>query len=389
MPSRNRTRNSDLETGQILNADGSVTNSSRWNVTEECTDVVGDMFDSNGLIKDHTFDLKKTTHKGHTTDGVRNAGAINQAIFLNKINAIPSGGSPLIISSSEKEQFRVRLLSSTGPLTPKVNLPLFIFELKDIPMMLKHAGDLLHKIRSPSGLSPHKEAAAATLAYQFGWAPLIGDLMKLTQFAELTKRRQQELSKANSQRGSMRRMSFPDKKDVVVEDNKLLISDCGLVYGSITKTRITKSWATCRWKARGGQMIGKEPSHNEAFRSALGLNLGMIPITIWKALPWSWMIDWFADISNVMQANYNMIFYSPSAINFMENRVVITETSGGSNASGNTSATVSAGSLKIERKLRSQLSTSAAKVTLRLPFLDNFKLSILGSLTILGLSGRR
>lgn len=136
-------------------------------------------------------------------------------------------------------------------------------------------------------------------------------------------------------------------------------------------------------------MIGKEPSHNEAFRSALGLNLGMIPITIWKALPWSWMIDWFADISNVMQANYNMIFYSPSAINFMENRVVITETSGGSNASGNTSATVSAGSLKIERKLRSQLSTSAAKVTLRLPFLDNFKLSILGSLTILGLSGRR
>lgn len=385
MPSRTRYRKSDHQYGRIDYANGSTLLSSRVGKDETCKDIIGDMFDSNGNIKDHSFEMLTITARGHTTTGIRNAGAVNQAVFSNKINSFPSAGSEIVIGSSEKEQLRVRLLASTGPLTPKVNLPLFIFELKDIPMMLKHAGDLLHKIRAPSGLSLHKEAAAANLAYQFGWAPLIGDIVKLLNFSDLVKKRQVELDKANSQRGLQRRMTFETKTKSQTKDNVLLVSDMGLIYGSTTATQTTKSWATVRWKPKGGQRYGRKPSHNEAFRTALGLSPGQIPITVWKALPWSWMIDWFADISNVMQANYNMIFYSPSAINFMENRVTEISTSGGSNSAGS----LSPGNWKKERKLRSQLSTSAAKVTLRVPFLDTFKLSILGSLAILGLTGRR
>lgn len=385
MTLRTRNRSSDIQYGRITYADGSSLLSSRVGKSETCKDTIGDMFDANGNIKDHPFDMLTLTTKGHTTTGVRNAGTASQATFTNKINLLSIPGSQIVISSSEKEQLRVRLLASTGPLTPKVNLPLFIFELKDIPMMLKHAGDLLHKIRSPSGLSPHKEAAAATLAYQFGWAPLIEDIVKLLNFSDLVKKRQVELDKANSKRGLQRRMTFETKSESETEDNVLLISDMGSIYGSRTVTKTTRSWATVRWKPKGGQRYGRKPSHNEAFRTALGLNLGQIPITVWKALPWSWMIDWFADISNVMQANYNMIFYSPSAINFMENRVTEVFTSGGSNTYGS----VSPGYGRRERKLRTQLSSSAAKVTLRVPFLDTFKLSILGSLAILGLTGRR
>lgn len=385
MVARTRTRNSDLQTGVITYASGAAPlQSERWGKIENCQDIVGDMFDTNGNLKDHRFDMTTITQRGHQTTGTVGGGA-SQRYFLNKINALPSAGAALIRTSSEIEQLRVRLLSSTGPLTPKVNLPLFIFELKDIPMMLKHAGDLLHKIRSPSGLSPHKEAAAATLAYQFGWAPLLGDLAKLIQFSSLVKKKQAELDKANSSRGLQRRMTFPDITDSETTDNVLLVSDCGIMRGSVTVTRTNKAWATVRWKLRSGQRYGRKPSHNEAFRTALGLNLGMIPITVWKALPWSWMIDWFADISNVMQANYNMMFYSPTAINFMENRINESTTSGGSNANG----FVTPGSYRKEVKLRSQLSSSSAKVTLRVPFLDTFKLSILSSLAILRLSGKR
>lgn len=385
MTSRIRTRESDMQYGRIDYTSGQSVLSSRIGKYEKCTDVTGDMFDSNGNLKDHPFEMVTTTLRGHATNGVKDAGSYGQATFTNVINIFPSAGNEIVISSSEKDQLRVRLLASTGPLTPKVNLPLFIFELKDIPMMLKHAGDLLHKIRSPSGLSPHKEAAAATLAYQFGWAPLIGDIAKLINFSELVKRRQVELEKANSQRGLQRRMTFETKSQSQTKDNVLLVSNMGSIYGSTVATQTTRSWATVRWKPKGGQQYGRKPSHNEAFRTALGLNLGQIPITVWKALPWSWMIDWFADISNVMQANYNMIFYSPTAINFMENRVTEISTSGGTNAYGS----VSPGTWRRERKLRSQLSTSTAKVTMRVPYLDTFKLSILGSLAILGLTGRR
>ena len=185
MPARTRYRQSDIQTGVITYASGAnPLYSSRVGKDETCKDIIGDMFNTDGTIKDHPFDMLTITARGHRTTGVRGSGN-SAAYFDQKINSFPSAGSEIIISPSEKDQLRVRLLASTGPLTPKVNLPLFIFELKDIPMMLKHAGDLLHKIKTPSRLSLDKEAAAATLAYQFGWAPLIQDLSKLINFSEL------------------------------------------------------------------------------------------------------------------------------------------------------------------------------------------------------------
>lgn len=246
--------------------------------------------------------------------------------------------------------------------------------------MLKHAGDLLHKIREPSRLSPAKEAAAANLAYQFGWAPLVGDILKLLDFEKHVMRRQIELSKANSRRGLKRRMPFLDVPPSLMshDDDVLLSSVAGNVRGSVTKTSSTRAWATVRWKVKSGQSYGKLATHNEAFRSALGLNLGMIPITVWKALPWSWMIDWFADISNTLQANYNMIYYNASSACFMEQRTQQVWTSGGTNSIGS----LSAGYWRRDVKIRTPLSTSTSVNTLRVPFLDTFKLSILSSLTI-------
>lgn len=182
-------------------------------------------------------------------------------------------------------------------------------------------------------------------------------------------------------------MNFYEDQETVETASFLASTLTGsLIYASKTESRTRKGWGTVRWVIRDSQKIGRLPSHNEAFRSALGFNLGMIPITVWKALPWSWMVDWFADISNVMQANYNMIYYKPTSCCIMEHRTTKMDIKPIGNG-GN--ITMSPVSNFIERKTRSLGSTSAAKVTLRLPFLDNFKLSILGSLAILGLSGRR
>lgn len=387
MVARTRTRTANPVSGSVLYANG-TSNTRVFNcLSENCKDTVGDMFDSNGNIKDHAFDLTRSRLSGGgLLNGIAKPGAVNQAIYTN-YQGEQSTQTGSLMASGVSSSYTTRLLASTGPLTPKVNLPLFVFELKDIPMMLKHAGDLLHKIRAPSGLSPHKEAAAATLAYQFGWAPLISDLVKLTNFSEHVAKRQRELAKANTKKGLLRRMNFYEDQETVETASFLASTLTGsLIYASKTESRTRKGWGTVRWVIRDSQKIGRLPSHNEAFRSALGFNLGMIPITVWKALPWSWMVDWFADISNVMQANYNMIYYKPTSCCIMEHRTTKMDIKPIGNG-GN--ITMSPVSNFIERKTRSLGSTSAAKVTLRLPFLDNFKLSILGSLAILGLSGRR
>jgi hypothetical protein len=282
-----------------------------------------------------------------------------------------------------------RLLSSTGPLTPRVNLPLFIYELKDIPMMLRHAGNLLHKIRRPSGLDPAKEGAAATLAFQFGWAPLWEDLWKLADFTEAVSKKQQQLERANSEKGLRRKVDLAQDKWTAVGSTTLWS-----VYGlslsqSYTSERGYKDWGVVHWKVRDPSRYGRRATHNEALKTALGLNPGQIPISVWKAIPWTWLIDWFTDISNVLQANYNMVYYKPYRLSIMRTSFNNRSYPRIYPISGSSPGECTAGTIKVTYKERYVNNSPSASPTLRLPFLDNFKLSILGSLTILRISSKR
>lgn len=250
--------------------------------------------------------------------------------------------------------------------------------------MLKHAGDLLNKIRNlPSGLDPVAGAAAANLAYKFGWEPLISDLSKLLNFSDLTRKRQQQLKKAASHKGARTKVSWGPDKTTSPDGAWIDIGNSAYPVAGL-RVHTTETWATCRWHLKSGQDIGYEPSFQEGFRTALGLNPGHVPISVWKALPWSWMIDWFTDISNVMQANYNILYYTPSKLCRMD-RSVTTRTHQAYSPWPDFSVTEGEA---IGTVLRRKVLTPTPQVTLKLPFMDNFKLSILGSLAILKLKGR-
>lgn len=277
-----------------------------------------------------------------------------------------------------------RILATSGPLTPNIYLPVSIFELRDIPRMLKHAGDLLHKIANvgKTGLSPLQEGAAATLAYQFGWAPLIQDIGKLLSFSDTVKKRQKTLAGAHTSRGINRRVIL-SKSNVVTKQGTTYICSYGglLMQASYHTVNTLDQWATVRWRVTDPSMIGRVPTYNEALRTALGLNPGHIPVEVWKAIPWSWIIDWFADISNLMAANYNMVYYTPSRINVMTRRDCVVQWKGKLQGE----FTFTGGSARRLQLLR-QPQAAVTSFRLRLPFLDSFKLSVLGSLTILKVS---
>lgn len=277
-----------------------------------------------------------------------------------------------------------RALAATGPLTPKVNLPLFLYELKDVPRMIRHAGNLLHGIRRPSGLNPLKELAAGNLAYKFGWEPLIGDLGKLLGFADAAKKRQQQLREAHTKRGLRRKVSLGELSAPLGISNLLIWS----IYGTTLNPKVSgmctsKRWATVRWVVRDQTQIGKTPTFNESMRTILGLNKGHLPIQIWKAIPWTWMEDWFLDISNVLTINYNSIYYKPSKLCIMVHSTLNFSHPTIPNVGGNPRNYCSAGFYTKEWKTRTVRPSPTANVTLRLPFMDNYKLSVLGSLATL------
>nr|UJQ85987.1 MAG: hypothetical protein 1 [Leviviridae sp.] len=298
---------------------------------------------------------------------------------------------------------QAELLGRSGPLTPGLNLPLAAIELRDVPRMLKHAGDLLHNIKSPSGLSPDKEAASAILAYQFGWAPLAGDLLKLADLSggvEKTRRKLQRAGEPGSPGkgpgGYRHKITIADDTVVRTVSNYAVFSGAGIgvINRTITITSTRKTWATVRWRLRPGQQFGSVPSYEEALKIHLGLKAGMIPITAWKAIPWTWLIDWFTDMSNVLQANRNMISYEPYNACRMENIIHEARHAGFTTSNG---ATLGSGKYRYETKHRNAWPLSTGNLpTLKLPAMDGFQTSVLGSLAILkirknqaGSTGRR
>jgi hypothetical protein len=285
------------------------------------------------------------------------------------------GNDPPKLDGTSLTSFKNRALSGSGPLSADIHLPVSLFELREIPKMLRHAGNLLHNLKHlPSGLSPAKEAASAHLAYQFGWKPIIQDLNTLTGFGEMVAKKQRNLTNAMSAGGLKRRVSLGSDSGSS-SGTTVVHSTWGIfIAPAYRDTMSYKRWATIRWNVIDASQIGKQATWTDAMRTSLGLNKGHIPIEIWKAMPWSWLIDWSAGISDVLIANYNSIFFRPSLLCIMQHSKSERQFFPTGQFAGLTK--------RVEWKERTIDSAPNASVTLRIPFLDSFKLSILGSLAI-------
>lgn len=381
MPARTRSRSNQGPAG-VLIYNGVPGDPATQTIFSEVTKDVT----SKKPYGDKPLSILKTTASGGIISG--GGKGKNQPFFENypllSTQSTKSAGLQLV---SDNDSIN-RVLAQSGPLTPKVHLPLAIFEMKDLPRMLKHAGDLLHGIKNnPSGLSPDKEAASAVLAYQFGWAPLIQDIGRMIDFGDTVRKRQRDIMKANSKGGLRRKVMLAEDSKTASGDQILWSSYAVKLQPKFTVTESAKKWATLRWTVRDQKQIGRVPTWNEAFRASYGLNRGHIPIQIWKGLPWTWAIDWFADISNVLTANYNSIYYQPSMINIMTFRESTTVWEPYVNEKPYGTITLSGGTVTETSKNRVQKAPNT-NVRIKLPFMDNFKLSILGSFAILRIRGR-
>lgn len=285
--------------------------------------------------------------------------------------------------------FVTTMLSQGGPENPMLNLPLFVYEMGDIPRMLRHAGNLLGRsigVVAPqaTGSGAFREIAEAVISYQFGWGPLLQDLAKMLKLAEAIDKRQADLEKLKSRKGLRRKLKLWSGQ-TQTEGNATLST----VYGrwldqNYISVKRRKIWGTVRWVPRFPWLWRRKPSWIDAFKSAMGLNPSMIPITVWKALPWSWAIDWFTNASNVFLATRNMVLYKPSKVCIMQ------ETSG--------DAFFREKKLAARRKITAGTTNTIFKqrfvynptidATLRVPFMDPFKLSVLGSLSVLALTSK-
>lgn len=196
-----------------------------------------------------------------------------------------------------------RLLASTNPNRPVVDLPVFISELRDLPRLLKVEGD-----------SVIKKIASGNLNYWFGWRPLISDLKKLVDFTHHYESRAREIKAL--QEGGLKRKQQLWSGSATSRSYLTAQSTTFLVKGWQQRVTTQKVWGFVEWNSNSLPRMTPAEMLSLARRAVLGLELS--PHTAWEAIPWSWLVDWCSNAGDYLMQTRNIIPVTHTVPQIME-----------------------------------------------------------------------
>lgn len=268
----------------------------------------------------------------------------------------------------------------TNPSRASVLLPAAIFELKDLPDMIRQAGRFLKTARRdwPSLVRPGKETrdlASANLALQFGWAPLVSDLVKMSKFQSSVDKRRKEIMDNTSSGGYRRRITLGTSTLGISGSRAVSFGNYRNFTIPYAGKSTSKQWAVVKWRPTSPGTSILPQSDAELRRQLAGLTLSQALINAWEVLPWSWLIDYFTNIGDVLQAG-NRHYATPLSGSVMT--TITTEVSHSTFDQGDDR--LSAGTVTIVRKVRAPL--GAITLNASVPTLGAAQLSILSSLLV-------
>lgn len=278
--------------------------------------------------------------------------------------------------------WRTKALANVNPRKTMVDVPLFLFELRDFPRMLKNIGDILAAGKQAKKLitsgtsraekgrpSKVKLIADTHLAQSFGWAPLFGDLISLLGLADEFERRIALINEAKSGARISRKIGGTSSQSTWVYS--LVSAQLELNY---VTTRELKVWYTAKLNLTSEYPTSSIEIQKRVTRDLLGLNISASKI--WNAIPWTWLIDYFVNIGDFLEANKGNLSFSVSDLNVMAQETIDDIPS---HKSGNVSW--SGGKFTTVSKQRSVVTNPNASVH-RKPFLTNRHIGILSALVV-------
>lgn len=204
-----------------------------------------------------------------------------------------------------------------------VGLGVALAEAKDMPRMLKTSAEAFHQswqsIRRPYALKQSvskqmepKSAANHFLNHHFGWVPFINDMLDLDSTYQNASALKAKIKRNN---GNWVRRKRSDK---ILESETLVYSrtdipGCqprGYPYDTIYKPapysftihlqEITEVWYEGKFKSYLPEFDDSVPwshtMHGAIMRDLTLYGAKISPTVVWKATPWSWLIDWFSNV---------------------------------------------------------------------------------------------
>lgn len=300
-----------------------------------CTDVVGNYPNPNG------FSSQSLRTSFAVLNGEKYLLVGGQQVIGKQYRACPValshsflGPSTPLPTSTEVSQVTIRAMASTNPNTPVISVPTFAAEMKDIPSMVRDYGRRLLAFRRSGRTWSNavdralrskvttqqtaRSAAEANLTYRWVIAPMVSDLTKIFNVQESIEKRFQVLKNLRDEgmisgNGPSSSTSSIATSSVFVENQ---LSELVTAVKTVVSTR--QIWGSCQWKPTSTGLFTSYniPSTDHELRAlsrrlVTGGTTHELLSTAWELVPWSWLVDWFAEVGAFIRAANNTVHVEP------------------------------------------------------------------------------
>lgn len=213
-----------------------------------------------------------------------------------------------------------KAIADLSPDKPDTGIPLFLFEFKDFPEMLRHAGRVLMRKASAS------DYPGTYLAVHFGWAPLVSDVRNLFNLAKLTDNRMKYLARLKGGT-KVRHTLFSGLTGTTstptAYESLPAWPEHWLYTANIETRTSSRVWYTVNAELAPGYTLPTVPGDFRALTARQSLGLTSNPAAVWEFLPWSWLVDYFSNVGDFLQAVHGQVMTKTSRMNIMHSTEIV------------------------------------------------------------------
>lgn len=198
-----------------------------------------------------------------------------------------------------------KLITSANPEGGKSNVPLFVFELREFPKLLRDARSWM---TSPSDHFTPGGLARYNLANQFGWKPIVSDLFKMLTCMDSINRRAKLHMQIYEKGGKVfKRDLFNGHMNRTYLGRATVHSGGGTIIYSdeYIESTHTKVWGYAEYRPISPLPVTSRAAFRHAWKTYHSLRLS--PSLLWDAMPWSWFVDYFLNVGDYIEANSGSI----------------------------------------------------------------------------------
>lgn len=212
---------------------------------------------------------------------------------------VPSLPSVAATPRSKFNELGTLAISQVIPNKPHANVAAFLGELREgLPTLpgRSYRNDPGHSLSNTGG---------EYLNLQFGIIPTASDITEICNAIKNSREIFEQFLR-DAGKKVRRGFQFPVETSTVLYPNVRVDTGCGvtgynLMRGDVSDEIVTKRWFSGAFRydvPNGNSALDTLKRYEAQANNLLGLRL--TPELIWQLAPWSWMIDWFSNVGNLV-----------------------------------------------------------------------------------------